>query len=376
MVSPLVTFVVPCYKLAHFLPDCLNSILGQTFRDLEVLVMDDHSPDNTADVVRSFQDHRVRYIRNDRNLGPLPNYNKGIGMSRAKYVWLISADDYLRRPYVLERYVEVMDRHARVGYAFCPGVGVKDGTETGVLDYSTYGERDLVVSGHSFMSSILRHCFVLAPSALVRRECYTRLGGFPTGVVWAGDPIDLVWGGDWYLWALFAMHFDVAYFAEPMVCYREHGSSSSDHVTQAHIEKCVLAEIAVPWMLKQKADEAGFRDVARQCLKAIASEYANHLLGQWYRSGTRTMSMEEFEASLARNKATEAEKRWIRARALAGFASGMFLRGERSQARRLFHDALGVDPWMLDVQIKRLLLRSGFVGEYLWKGLKPYRADQ
>ena len=61
----------------------------------------------------------------------LRNYNKGISLSRGKYVWLISADDYLRRSYILQRYVEIMEKHPRIGYIFCPGVGVINGVETG-----------------------------------------------------------------------------------------------------------------------------------------------------------------------------------------------------------------------------------------------------
>src|SRR5438477_10603599 len=114
MSNPTVTFVVPCYKLAHLLPDCLRSILSQSFGDFEILVMDDCSPDHTGEVARSFKDSRVRHVRNDPNLGHLHNYNKGIALARGAYIWLISADDCLRRPYVLERYVQQMDRHPSV----------------------------------------------------------------------------------------------------------------------------------------------------------------------------------------------------------------------------------------------------------------------
>ena len=106
--NPTVSFVVPCYKLAHLLGECVDSILGQTYRDFEVLIMDDCSPDNTAEVAQSFTDPRVRHVRNEPNLGHLRNYNKGIELARGKYVWLISADDRLRRPYVLERYVRCL----------------------------------------------------------------------------------------------------------------------------------------------------------------------------------------------------------------------------------------------------------------------------
>src|SRR6267378_796708 len=118
---PKVSFVVPCYRLAHLLPECINSILSQTFVDFEILIMDDCSPDDTPKVAQSFQDPRVRHVRNEPNLGHLRNYNKGIDLALGKYVWLISADDYLRRPYVLRRYIDLLDRHPHVGYAFCSG---------------------------------------------------------------------------------------------------------------------------------------------------------------------------------------------------------------------------------------------------------------
>ena len=111
MRSPTVSFVVPCYKLAHLLPECIGSIVSQTYEDFEVLVMDDCSPDGTAEIAQSYGDSRVKHIRNDFNLGHLRNYNKGIGLARGKYIWLISADDYHRKPHVLQIYVEVLDRN-------------------------------------------------------------------------------------------------------------------------------------------------------------------------------------------------------------------------------------------------------------------------
>ena len=160
------------------------------------------------------------------------------------------------------------------------------------------------------MNQILQSCFILSPSAMVRRECYEKISYFPVDVVWAGASIDLVWGGDWYLWCMFALHYDVAYLAEPLVCYREHGVSSSDIVTQNKIENCVLADIAVPWMVKTKADEAHYRGVSRDCLHAIANEYARHLTGKWYRCVvTGRYGFDQFEESLCLNTASEKERK-------------------------------------------------------------------
>src|SRR5262249_23770447 len=68
--SPMVSIVVPCYRFAHFLPKCVNSVLRQTHQDYEILIMDNCSPDNTHDVARSFSNSRVRQIRNEEKHRP------------------------------------------------------------------------------------------------------------------------------------------------------------------------------------------------------------------------------------------------------------------------------------------------------------------
>ena len=64
--APKVSFVVPCYKLAHLLSECVNSILSQTYENLEVIIMDDCSPDGTSQTVKSFRDS-PRKIHSERN---------------------------------------------------------------------------------------------------------------------------------------------------------------------------------------------------------------------------------------------------------------------------------------------------------------------
>src|SRR4029077_15915860 len=108
---PTVSFIVPCYHEGALLADCVRSILSQSYQDFEVLIMDDCSNRETFEVARSFRDARVMHVRNEQNLGHLANYNKGIGLARGRYLWLINADDFLSRSYVLERFVALMDAH-------------------------------------------------------------------------------------------------------------------------------------------------------------------------------------------------------------------------------------------------------------------------
>src|SRR5690242_680204 len=167
--DPIVSFVVPCYKLAHLLPECVTSILGQSYRRFEVLILDDCSPDNTAEVAGGFHDARIMHVRNERNLGHLQNYNHGIAMARGRYVWLISADDKLRTPLILERYLQVMEANPRVGYACCPAISLDNDVETELE--GSISKRDTIFAGKKFARRLLQQGnFVIAASGMVRRE--------------------------------------------------------------------------------------------------------------------------------------------------------------------------------------------------------------
>jgi len=271
--APRVTFLVPCYKLAHFLGECVQSILAQTYRDLEVLIMDDCSPDETERVARSFTDSRVRYVRNDPNLGHLRNYNKGIALARGEYVWLISADDRLKQPYILERYIQVMDRHPRVGYIFSPAVGLRDGVEQGVMEWTAYAEKDLILPGRRFLRDIMNGNTVAAPTGMVRKRCYDSVSVFP---------LDLPHTGDWFLWCLFALHYDVAYLAEPMVYYRTHGENMS-HVLRRIDGNIVRNNLRLArWKLRAQAVAVGDRAVVRHCDRMLGDRYANEIARRLY----------------------------------------------------------------------------------------------
>jgi len=368
MQTPTVSFVVPCYKLAHLLTECVNSILCQSFQDFEILIMDDCSPDNTAEIAQSFNDPRIRHIRNAPNLGHLRNYNKGITLARGKYIWLISADDHLFRDYILQKYVDFLDQHANVGYAFCPGVGVGSGVDNGLKDWvsygqSVYGKHDRLFSGHGLLKKLLPGNNIVAASGLVRRECYEKISLFP---------LDMPWAGDWYLWCLFALYFDVGYFAEPMVCYREHELSMTNKLLTEAVSDCCEEEVAIPWAIKAKADALGFQDVSRHCLEAVATIYVRMIVSERYRMSKPSLNLEQFENSLGKNCRNEAERNFIRARVFAGMANSYYWNGDHILAKQFYSAAVKANPWMLKVYVKELLISLGRPGDFIWKKLKAY----
>jgi len=362
--TPKVSFVVPCYKLAHVLADCVNSIFSQTFSDLEILIMDDSSPDNTPRVVRSLSDQRVRYIRNEENLGHLRNYNKGITLARGKYVWLISPDDRLRRANILQRYVDIMDSHSGVGYVFCPAVGLHAGEETDLLNWSFHGAQDTIFQGHAFLKRLTQSNRVAAPAVMARKECYEKLSLFPE---------DMPYAGDWYMWGVFALHYDVAYVAEPMVCYRLHDLNMTKSLRTRDPSILVNDDIAVRWRLIQQAKAAGAAQIVTYCQEEIIADYVRRVLDNRDTASAFGLTIEQLDDSLRRFSSDHAEESSVRARVYAGLGDRYYWRGSPPDALHWYRRAVHDNNWALDCWAKYLLIRMGEAGVRLRKSLSAVR---
>src|SRR5205823_8256702 len=94
--------------------DAVASVLDQTHRDFELLIVDDASTDDTVATIERFGDARIRLLRNERNLGQVPSLNRGLREARGEIVARIDADD-VARPTRLERQVAALDAEPRVG---------------------------------------------------------------------------------------------------------------------------------------------------------------------------------------------------------------------------------------------------------------------
>jgi glycosyltransferase involved in cell wall biosynthesis len=345
-VSSTVSFVIPCYRLAHLVSECVESILSQTFKDFEILVLDDCSPDNTEHVVKSLTDSRVKHIRNDVNLGHLRNYNKGLQLSAGKYVWLISADDRLRRNDALQRYVDIFEQNPRVGYVFSPAIGLQNGTEKGLVDWTVNGDRDFVFDGNAFARRLVHGNTIAAPSVMARKECYEKVTLFP---------LDMPYGGDWYLWLAFALRYQVAYVSEPSVDYRLHSQSMTSQIDRS---AQIADNIAIRWRIKRMAGDLGDGASVEECDRSIADHYAYCLARETFQDGDYRMSLEDFEASLGRNARTSAEKRAIRARVYEVLGNGFYRKKEIRKAIHYYDLASRERHWMPRLWAKRAFLKA------------------
>jgi glycosyltransferase involved in cell wall biosynthesis len=215
--SPKVTFVVTSYNYEHYIAQAVDSLLGQTLRDIEVIVIDDASTDGTADVLARYQnDSRVRVVRHERNIGHISSHNEGIALARGDYVGSIDADDFATRDDAVARQVALFERYPDVGFVHCAHKVVDShGRERSVSQFS---DRDMVVNGLDEFSRLIEFDYVLHSGTLVRRVWFEKLGGYDQRLPNTAD---------WDIWLRIATVASVGYVAEPCYAYRVHDNNMS-----------------------------------------------------------------------------------------------------------------------------------------------------
>src|SRR5438552_12056161 len=103
----LVSIVLPTYNRAHLLAHAIRSVLCQTYGNIELIIVDDNSQDNTPDVVRLFDDARIRYVRNDENLKLPRGLNKGFSLSKGDFLtW--TSDDNMYASTAIEKMIALL----------------------------------------------------------------------------------------------------------------------------------------------------------------------------------------------------------------------------------------------------------------------------
>ena len=169
--------MVPCYRYGHFLPDAVASALDQEGVDVDVLIVDDASPDDSAAVAHALADRdpRVRVLVHEENAGHIRTYNDGLAEVDGDYVVLLSADDRLPRN-ALTRAVSLMEHHPSVGLVY----GFPQSFTDEPPSQSERVRSWSVWPGHDWLAHLSRRGgnVIMSPEVVLRREAWTELGGY------------------------------------------------------------------------------------------------------------------------------------------------------------------------------------------------------
>ena len=108
--------LIPVYNGAPFIKEAVESILNQSFTDFELILLNDASPDNSEEIIKIFKDARIRYYRNEKNLGISASRNKLMTLARGEYL-IVMDDDDISLPNRLEEQIKFMDSRTDVSMA-------------------------------------------------------------------------------------------------------------------------------------------------------------------------------------------------------------------------------------------------------------------
>lgn len=175
---PLISVIVPSYNKAQYIEQCLLSILNNTFKDIELIIIDDKSTDNSVEVIKDIivnhQDRNITFIENQENLGPgLTRYN-AINMAKGEWISLIDADDYILPDYyeTLLEYQKKSNADAVYSRALIlDGDNLKE-------DDNQYSKEIILTNKHMWVDNLGLLGLQYLCRALIRKESYDKIGGY------------------------------------------------------------------------------------------------------------------------------------------------------------------------------------------------------
>lgn len=225
--APQVSVCIPSYNYGRFIETAIDSALAQDVADLEVLVFDNCSTDDTAQRLMRYQGHpQVRIMRNTLNIGGRQNWINAFRVAAGKYLTVLSADDCFRAEH-LGRMTALMDSRSEIALSYCPCITIDEAGAVVDLALAFGHPAADLCGGRNEVADLLTYdCYITPSAALIRRSSLEALGN-PLNV-------DLHGGLDWDLWIRLAEKFpDFAYFRDPRVCYRRHSTQHTEELLQS-----------------------------------------------------------------------------------------------------------------------------------------------
>jgi len=203
---PKVSVIIPTYNRANFLRSAIQSVLNQTFKDFEVIVVDDASTDDTRQIVHEFADDRIRYIAHNENKGGSASRNIGIKSSKGKFIAFLDDDD-IWMPTKLEKQLFLLNMNPEVNVVY---TGARSIDKNGKVGSQL---KNPSLKGNIYPAILKKNYVGSCSYVLVRRDCFDVTSFFDE---------KLPSNQDWDLWIRMAKHSQFDYVNETLVLYRIH----------------------------------------------------------------------------------------------------------------------------------------------------------
>lgn len=222
--QPTLSVVFPNYNHARFLPVQLNSMLSQSFRPKEIIIIDDASTDNSVEIIEGFarKEPCIRLIRNGRNMGTEYNINRLMEMASGEYIYLSAADDKVL-PGFFEKSMTLLAQYPQAG--LCSTVGClidENGRDRGIRAIPVVTRKSSFLSPEQIKRKLCKYGrWISTPTMIARRDALMQEGG---------QLLQLGSFADTFLALVVALRHGACFIPEPLTCWRQlatgHSSSS------------------------------------------------------------------------------------------------------------------------------------------------------
>ncbi len=223
--NPIVSIILPAYNAEKYISKTITSVLGQSYTNFELIIIDDGSKDNTSSIVSSFCDSRIIYVKNESNLRLVKTLNKAIALARGKYIARIDADD-ICHPKRIESQVLYLQKFTDVAVV---------GTDIYFIDKddNVFGRGVSIEESSSFIKwNFQRRCCLYHPSVMFNKEIL-------------GDDLyydeKFINAEDYELWLRLSKSHQLRNINIPLLFYRVHDSSISQTTNTVSVRSMLLA---------------------------------------------------------------------------------------------------------------------------------------
>ncbi len=204
--NPLVSICIPTYNREKMVGKAIGSALAQTYRNIEVIVVDNASTDATEAVVRSYADPRLKFFKNPTNLGLFGNFNQCLAHAQGEFIHILHSDDYID-PRFTEHCIRFYQEHPSTGLTFTQAYYLSAQSEASIR----YSERDEVIPApEGFVRILTGRQFIVCPSVMIRRAVYDDCGIYAT---------EYPYSSDYYQWLKITRKYDIGYVNSAILFY-------------------------------------------------------------------------------------------------------------------------------------------------------------
>ncbi|WP_131538478.1 glycosyltransferase family 2 protein [Pedobacter nototheniae] len=203
----LLTVLMPVHNGEKYLKETINSILNQTLTKFEFLIINDGSIDRSEEIINSFTDPRITYIKNEQNKGIVATLNIGLELSRGKYIARIDADD-IALPTRLEKQMDYMQSNPSCKMCGSQAIAINENGEKMYKLRRPFFSEEIKVN-HLFRNSFI-HPSVMFDSKIAKEFKYD---------------IEYQYAEDYYLFSQIALNYEVANLNENLLLYRIHAEN-------------------------------------------------------------------------------------------------------------------------------------------------------